>query len=597
MGQADTLIAIEKSQVGYRENNGSSNHNNLQKYSNEVPGLEWSQNQAWCMTFQSWCLRKAGIAPLGPVTASTATGYQWYASRGRASFYPAVGALVFFGPGAGSHVGMVWKYDANTIWTIEGNTNDNGSAEGDGVYSKTRQRRDTYVYGYGYPAFSEGIVTADPSHAVAGSRYAATASSGAVATPPVSTVKLPQISYVQVAWAANHSTADEKRVKAGPLNPQDDVAKVQAALVKKGMLVAGSFENGFFDVPTETAYAKYQKTLGYTGSDADGKPGPTSLAKLGSGLFEVVSTDVAYNPELTPVVTPPVVVPPPVVPPVVVPAVFWVSYNQVLWAASNNIDAEKAQKPGPANSTDDVAKVQEGLTKMVGFDPGAESGGFYGGLTVAAYKLWQEKLGFTGDDADGIPGQDSLTKLGAQSKLFSVRDFPTDAVSGSVSTAGKINPSQVLYTRYYGTTDAATVIKAGCAAAGVPYNSYWLNGYTTARARESGGDPNAANLYDSNAINPAGYGSVHDYGNNGTFGPALGGKLTPFQCSRGMWQCIPQTFAAYHAPGTSLSIYDAVASCAASIKYVRANYGVSADGSNLASRVQQFDPNRSPRGY
>jgi len=71
----------------------------------------------------------------------------------------------------------------------------------------------------------------------------------------------------------------------------------------------------------------------------------------------------------------------------------------------------------------------------------------------------------------------------------------------------------------------------------------------------------------------------------------------PLQCSRGMCQVIPPTFAAHHQGGTSLKIYDPVANVAAAINYIIATYGVARDGSDLAARVQQADPNRPPRGY
>lgn len=38
--------------------------------------------------------------------------------------------------------------------------------------------------------------------------------------------------------------------------------------------------------------------------------------------------------------------------------------------------------------------------------------GHYGTQTITAYKAWQRRCGFTGDDADGIPGMESLTRLG-----------------------------------------------------------------------------------------------------------------------------------------------------------------------------------------
>ena len=71
-------------------------------------------------------------------------------------------------------------------------------------------------------------------------------------------------------------------------------------------------------------------------------------------------------------------------------------------------------------------------------------------------------------------------------------------------------------------------------------------------------------------------------------------------CSRGVAQCTPSTFAAYHVVGTSTSIYNPVANIAAASQYVRncvcCGY-VSEDGSDFAAKVQQADPNRPPHGY
>lgn len=40
--------------------------------------------------------------------------------------------------------------------------------------------------------------------------------------------------------------------------------------------------------------------------------------------------------------------------------------------------------------------------------------GSFGSMTVAAYAAWQRRLGYSGSAADGIPGQDSLSKLGVK---------------------------------------------------------------------------------------------------------------------------------------------------------------------------------------
>jgi hypothetical protein len=161
--EASRILGLADKEVGYHEGRSNGHWNNWQKYSPAVPGLEWSQNQAWCATFVSWLALQADISDLYPRTASCLTGVNWFKNKGQFSEYPAVGAQVFFGKNGGTHTGIVYKYDATFVYTREGNTNANGSPEGDGVYEKKHRRTDSYVYGYGYPKFSEGLVTADPS--------------------------------------------------------------------------------------------------------------------------------------------------------------------------------------------------------------------------------------------------------------------------------------------------------------------------------------------------------------------------------------------------------------------------------------------------
>ena len=78
--------------------------------------------------------------------------------------------------------------------------------------------------------------------------------------------------------------------------------------------------------------------------------------------------------------------------------------------------------------------------------------------------------------------------------------------------------------------------------------------------KESGLNADAVNVYDSNA-----HGATAADGN-------------PFNCSRGIWQTIPTTFAAYHVSGTSAAIYDPVASGAAAINYITGRYNVNKNG-------------------
>lgn len=99
----------------------------------------------------------------------------------------------------------------------------------------------------------------------------------------------------------------------------------------------------------------------------------------------------------------------------------------------------------------------------------------------------------------------------------------------------------------------------------------WERGMDLVARRESNYNANAINNWDSNAA-----------------------RGTP---SKGAWQFIAPTFAAYHQPGTSRDIHNLVAQACAFINYAMGRYGVAADASNLADRIQQADPHRAPKGY
>lgn len=160
---AKQVIDSARTQVGVHEGKSNGRWNNRQRYSKEVPGLEWSDGQPWCATFVAWNAMKGGASDLYPRTASCDVGGNWFKSRGQWSEHPAVGAQVFYGtPRDLNHTGIVYAYDDDYIYAIEGNTNDSGSREGDGVYLKKRARRGANVIGYGYPAFPLGIQNADP---------------------------------------------------------------------------------------------------------------------------------------------------------------------------------------------------------------------------------------------------------------------------------------------------------------------------------------------------------------------------------------------------------------------------------------------------
>ncbi len=169
----DEFVALLLSQVGQHEGRDpDGTWNNVQRYSRETPGLEWSDGQAWCATFEAWAAHQLGIDRLWPMTASCSAAVEWWQDRDRWSSYPVLGGPFYLGPGGGTHTGVVVGYDADTITTVEGNSNSGGSPEGDGVYRRTRPRRGPgSPYGYGVPDWPEGTISADP--ALGGTRTAA----------------------------------------------------------------------------------------------------------------------------------------------------------------------------------------------------------------------------------------------------------------------------------------------------------------------------------------------------------------------------------------------------------------------------------------
>lgn len=64
------------------------------------------------------------------------------------------------------------------------------------------------------------------------------------------------------------------------------VIEVERALNAKGLLSSGAVD-GHYGTSTVSAYAAWQRSLGYTGIDANGIPGPTSLTSLGQGRYTI----------------------------------------------------------------------------------------------------------------------------------------------------------------------------------------------------------------------------------------------------------------------------------------------------------------------
>ena len=184
--QREDIINVALSQVGYTEgsyygdtggaDDGSYNNYTESNYwynnyiSSDMPiGGEWAP---WCATFVSWCAEMANI-PTSILKRSTAAGHgswcfnvNFYSGSSTLDDYsdadsyfmgynytPKKGDLFF--TRSWSHVGLVVGVSGSYVITVEGNTNDGGSAEGLGVFSRYRLISDLY---FGVPNYEESYV-------------------------------------------------------------------------------------------------------------------------------------------------------------------------------------------------------------------------------------------------------------------------------------------------------------------------------------------------------------------------------------------------------------------------------------------------------
>lgn len=86
-----------------------------------------------------------------------------------------------------------------------------------------------------------------------------------------------------------------------------------------------------------------------------------------------------------------------------------VSLAHVIYAAEH----DPAAAQGHASYKAEVLLVEKSL-QAEGLLASQYVDGSFGSKTVSAYKAWQQRLNYTGSAADGIPGQTSLSKLGAK---------------------------------------------------------------------------------------------------------------------------------------------------------------------------------------
>lgn len=134
-----------RSQIGIREKTGRNDGPEVERYL-KYAGL--SKGQPWCAAFVSWCLGQNKIYKVtGGTVALMEMGKTVYKTGGKNKLprKADVFFIWFAEKNRVAHTGFIDLWNPNLAITVEGNTNPEGSREGDGVYKKRRLKRQIYA--------------------------------------------------------------------------------------------------------------------------------------------------------------------------------------------------------------------------------------------------------------------------------------------------------------------------------------------------------------------------------------------------------------------------------------------------------------------
>ncbi len=137
-----TPLDIAKTQVGVQEEPKNSNWGPQIK--NYLRAAAILSPAPWCVAFVVWCCRQAGIKQDRiPTTASSTFLLNWAKEKGKIVRDPQPGDIFLLLRKGGStafHCGFVQQAGRLAFRTVEGNSNDQGSAEGYEVCMRNRSR-------------------------------------------------------------------------------------------------------------------------------------------------------------------------------------------------------------------------------------------------------------------------------------------------------------------------------------------------------------------------------------------------------------------------------------------------------------------------
>lgn len=147
-GTLDSVAHIYRSQIGIRELTGRNDGREVEMY---LRTCALPRGNPWCAAFVTWVFQQAGVK-----TVISAWSPAWfppdktiYTRGAKANKTPQMAdvfGIWFANKKRVAHVGFIdeWPPVSSYCITVEGNTNEAGSREGDGVYRKRRLKTQIY---------------------------------------------------------------------------------------------------------------------------------------------------------------------------------------------------------------------------------------------------------------------------------------------------------------------------------------------------------------------------------------------------------------------------------------------------------------------
>lgn len=143
----DRVVKIYSGEIGVRELTGHNDGDRVVEY---LKSANLTKGNPWCAAFVTWTFKKAEVK-------AVVSGYSpsWFPSKNtiytrgnKSNLTPQqadVFGIWFSSKKRIAHVGFidVWPVGSFAV-TVEGNTNEAGSREGDGVYRKRRLKSQIY---------------------------------------------------------------------------------------------------------------------------------------------------------------------------------------------------------------------------------------------------------------------------------------------------------------------------------------------------------------------------------------------------------------------------------------------------------------------